>query len=171
MPRPTNKIDLLNASEANFKKLLSLVEGLSEAQQEAKFDFEDRDKCVRDVLAHLYEWHLLLINFIQKNLSGERASFLPHPYNWKTYPQMNVQIWRKHQDTPLCEAKALLTQTHEKAMALTANFSDEELFARGYFNFTGNLNLAAYVTGSTSSHYDWAIKKIRKHKRSLKTSL
>jgi len=119
------------------------------------------------VLAHLYEWHLLLINFIQKNLSGERASFLPHPYNWKTYPQMNAQIWRKHQDTPLCEAKALLAQTHEKETALTANFIDEELFARGYFNFTGNLNLSAYVTGSTSSHYDWAIKKIRKHKKSL----
>jgi len=68
MPRPTNKIDLLNASEANFKKLLSLVESMSEAQQEAKFDFENRDKCVRDVLAHLYEWHLLLINFIQKKL-------------------------------------------------------------------------------------------------------
>ena len=55
MPRPTNKIDLLSASETNFKKLLSLVESMNEAEQEAKFDFEDRDKCVRDVLAHLYE--------------------------------------------------------------------------------------------------------------------
>lgn len=81
MPRPTNKIDLLSASETNFKRLLSLVESMSEAEQEAKFDFEDRDKCVRDVLAHLYECHLLLINFIQKNLSDERASFLPQPYN------------------------------------------------------------------------------------------
>ena len=167
MPRPTNKIDLLSASETNFKKLLSLVESLSEAQQEAKFDFEDRDKCVRDVLVRLYEWHLLLINFIQKNLSGERSAFLPQPYNWKTYPQMNVQIWRKHQDTPLCEAKALLAQTHEKVMALTANFSDEGLFTRGHFDFTGKLNLASYVAGSTSSHYDWAIKKIKKHKKSL----
>ena len=84
---------------------------------------------------------------------------------------MNVQIWLKHQATPLCEAKTLLAQTHEKVMQLTANFSDEELFTRGYFNFTGNLNLAAYITSSTSSHYDWAIKKIKKHKRSLKTSL
>ena len=168
MPRPTNKIDLLNASGANFKKLLSLINSLSKEQQEAKFDFEDRDKCVRDVLAHLYEWHLLLINCIQKNLSGERTAFLPQPYNWKTYPQMNAQIWRKHQDTPLCEAKALLAQTHEEVMQLMANFNDEELFARGYFNFTGNLNLASYVVGSTSSHYDWAIKKIRKHKRGLK---
>ena len=56
-------------------------------------------------------------------------------------------------------------------MRLATNFSDEELFARGYFDFTGKLNLAAYITSSTSSHYDWAIKKIRKHKRSLKTSL
>ncbi len=116
------------------------------------------------MLAHLYEWHLLLINFIQKNLSGERASFLPQPYNWKTYPQMNVQIWRNHQDTPLCEAKTLLAQTNEKVMQLTANFSDEGLFTRRYFNFTSKPNLAAYVTGSTSSHYDWAIKKIKSTK-------
>ena len=159
MPRPPNKIDLLNASGANFKKLLSLVESMSEAQQEAKFDFEDRDKCVRDVLAHLYEWYLLLINFIQKNLNGERTAFLPQPYNWKTYSQMNVQIWRRHQDMPLCEAKALLAQTHEKVMQLTAYFSDEELFARGHFDFTGDLNLVSYITGSASSHYDWAIKR------------
>jgi len=33
MPRPTNKIDLLNASETNFKKLLSLVESMNEAEQ------------------------------------------------------------------------------------------------------------------------------------------
>ena len=137
---------------------------MNEAEQEAKFDFEDRDKCVRDVLAHLYEWHLLLINFIQKNLNGERTAFLPQPYNWKTYLQMNVRIWRRHQDTPLCEAKTLLAQTHEKVMQLTAYFSDEELFARGHFDFTGKPNLAAYVTGSTSSHYDWAIKKIKSTK-------
>ena len=134
-----------------------------------KFDLEDRDKCVRDVLAHLYEWHLLLINFIQKNLSGERTAFLPEPYNWKTYPQMNVQIWRQHQDTPLYKTKTLLAQTHEKVMTLTANFSDEELFTCGHFDFTGNLNLAFYVAGSTSSLYDWAIKKIKKHKNSLKS--
>ena len=154
MPRPTNKIDLLSASETNFKKLLSLVKSMNEAEQEAKFDFENRNKCVRDVLTHLYEWHLLLINFIQKNLSGKRVLFLPQPYNWKTYPQMNAQIWHNHQDTPLYEAKALLAQTHKKAMQLMANFSDKELFTRGYFNFTGNLNLAAYITSSTSSHYD-----------------
>lgn len=49
-------------------------------------------------------------------------------------------------------------------MQLTAYFSDEELFARGHFDFTGKPNLAAYVTGSTSSHYDWAIKKIKSTK-------
>jgi len=69
-----------------------------------------------------------------------------------------LQIWRRHQDTPLCEAKALLAQTHEKVMQLTAYFSDEELFARGHFDFMGDLNLVSYITSSASSHYDWAIK-------------
>lgn len=44
-------------------------------------------------------------------------------------------------------------------MQLTAYFSDEELFARGHFDFTGDLNLVSYITSSASSHYDWAIKK------------
>ena len=168
MPRPTTKADLIQAANDQFAKLWTLIGEMSDEEKSADIVPNERDKNVRDVLVHLYEWHCLLLNWIRSNTNGKPAPFLPASYNWKTYPQMNVQIWRKHQDTPLCEAKTLLAQTHEKAMALTANFSDEELFARGYFNFTGNLNLAAYVTGSTSSHYDWAIKKIRKHKRGLK---
>ena len=167
MPRPTTKSDLITLANENFTKLFTFVNSMSEEEQHRDFAFEDRDKNVRDVLIHLYEWHKLLLNFINSNKSGEFTPFLPAPYNWKTYPKMNVEIWRKHQNTPLKEAKILLTESHADVVNLIEKFSDEELFAKGVFAWTGNVTLGSYAVSATSSHYDWAMKKIRKHKRNL----
>lgn len=90
MARPTTKEQLIEVSEENFKKLFVLVHSMSEEEQEKIFLFEDRDRNVRDVLVHLYEWHQLLLNWANSNLSGNKTNFLPKPYNWKTYPQMNI---------------------------------------------------------------------------------
>ena len=167
MPRPTTKSDLITLANENFTKLFTFVNSMSEEEQHRDFAFEDRDKNVRDVLIHLYEWHKLLLNFINSNKSGKFTLFLPAPYNWKTYPKMNVEIWRKHQNTSLKEAKILLTESHADVVNLIEKFSDEELFAKGVFAWTGNVTLGSYAVSATSSHYDWAMKKIRKHKRNL----
>jgi len=50
-----------------------------------------RDKNLRDVLIHLYEWHQLILNWVYANQKGEEKPFLPEPYNWKTYGNMNVE--------------------------------------------------------------------------------
>ena len=44
--------------------------------------------------------------FTRKNLSGEQASFPPAPHDCKTCPQINIELWRKHQNTPLLDAHA-----------------------------------------------------------------
>ena len=44
--------------------------------------------------------------FTRKNLSGEQASFPPVPHDCKTCPQINIELWRKHQNTPLLDAHA-----------------------------------------------------------------
>jgi hypothetical protein len=104
MARPTTKQQLIEQSEENFKKLFALINSLTTEVQEISFQFEDRDKNIRDVLVHLHEWHQLLLNWVKSNLSGNKISFLPKPYNWKTYPQMNVEFWEKHQTTPYLQA-------------------------------------------------------------------
>jgi hypothetical protein len=93
--------------------------------------------------------------------------FLPEPYNWKTYPAMNVEFWRKHQNTPLADAKSMLRDSHNEVMALIETFSNDELFARKHFAWTGTSTLGAYCVSATASHYDWAIKKLKTH---MKTS-
>ena len=178
MARATTKADLMTSANEQFDKMWKLIETMSEEQQNATFAEEmatagkethwGRDKNLRDVLVHLYEWHHLLLDWVQANSNGEHKPFLPEPYNWRTYPTMNVEFWKKHQSTPLTEAKAKLKETHSNVMELIETFSNNELFAKGIFNWTGTSTLGSYFVSTTASHYDWAIKKIKAHIKTLK---
>lgn len=175
MARATTKADLVTSANEQFEKMWKLIDTMSDEQQNATFGKEmatagkeahrSRDKNLRDILVHLYEWHLLLLNWIKVNSSGEHKPFLPEPYNWKTYPTMNVEFWKKHQSTPLTEAKAKLKESHKDVVAQIETFSNEQLFVKGVFDWTGTSTLGAYCVSATASHYDWAIKKIKVHIR------
>jgi hypothetical protein len=72
MPRPGNKPDLIKAANEQFEKMWTMIDSMTEEEQLAPFTFEltksmkeahwTRDKNLRDVLVHLYEWHQLLLN-------------------------------------------------------------------------------------------------------------
>ena len=100
---------------------------------------------------------------------GKPAPFLPAPYNWKTYPQMNVAFWETHQSTSYTDAEAMLKKTHKEVMALIETFSNEELFSKGAFDWTGTTTLGSYCVSATSSHYDWAFKDIKKALKKYRT--
>ena len=173
MARATTKTDLVIAANEQFDKLWKLIDSMSDEQQTAIFSDEmakagkeahwSRDKNLRDVLVHLYEWHQLLSNWIKSNCKGEAKPFLPEPYNWKTYPAMNVEFWKKHQNTSLINAKKMLRESHKEVLALIETFSNDELFAKKYVTWTGTSTLGAYCVSVTASHYDWAIKKLKLH--------
>ena len=162
MPRPTTKADLIQAANDQFAKLWSLIDEMSDEEKSADIVPNERDKNVRDVLVHLYEWHCLLLNWIRSNTNRNPAPFLPAPYNWKTYPQMNVVFWEKHQNTSYTDAETMLKKTHKEVMALIETFSNEDLFSKGAFDWTGTTTLGSYCVSATSSHYDWAFKDIKK---------
>lgn len=179
MARPTTKPELIEAANAQFNKMWALIDAMSEEERAAPFHFGSnfngkeahwkRDKNLRDVLVHLYEWHQLLLNWVSANQNGKAEPFLPQPYNWKTYGQMNVEFWEKHQNTPYPKAVEMLMESHAKAMALIDTFSSEELFTKKYFPWTGSSSLGSYCVSATASHYDWAIKKIKQHTKSFQT--
>lgn len=173
MGRPTTKQDLIQTAGEQYDKLWKLIDSMTEAERNAEFQFGEellqkeahwaRDKNLRDVLVHLYEWHQLLLNWVESNRGGEPRPFLPEPYNWKSYGAMNVGFWEKHQATPYDEAKALLLDSHGKVMDMIRGLSNEELFERKHFNWTGTTTVGAYCISATSSHYDWAMKKLKAH--------
>ncbi len=175
MSRPTTKSDLMSAAATNYKKLNDIISGLTEEELSTPFDFSAdekkkeahwrRDKNLRDVLIHLYEWHQLLLNWVHSNLAGTETTFIPAPYNWKTYGKMNVFFWQKHQNTSLEDAKEMLDKSHSDIMNLAETFSNDELFSKGVYKWAGNSALGSYFVSNTSSHYDWAMKKLKAHKK------
>ena len=178
MPRPATKADLITAANEQFEKMQKLIASMSDKEQNAAFDFGDlsnkeeahwsRDKNLRDVLIHLYEWHQLLLNWVSANQKGEARPFLPEPYNWKTYSQMNVGFWEKHQATSYDDSKSMIKKSHADVIAIIEKFSDDELFTKGSLSWTGGSTLGSYCVSATSSHCDWAMKKIKLHIKTLK---
>ena len=181
MARPATKQDLILRGNEQFKKLWSLIDSMTLGEQTAVFHFSDdigkeahwkRDKNIRDVLIHLYEWHELLLNWVDANQTGKKQPFLPEPYNWKTYGDMNVEFWKKHQSTSYDKSKEIVKDSHDKVIKLIENFSDDELFSKNYFSWTGGSTLGQYCVSVTSSHYEWAMKKIKAYiKNLLKTGV
>ncbi|EFW37833.1 hypothetical protein HMPREF9554_01688 [Treponema phagedenis F0421] len=171
MARAQSKTDLLKDSESNFSILMEIIKNMNEKELNAEFNLDvsvnkkeahwQRDKNIRDVLIQLYEWQELLLHWIHSNMTGEEKPFLPEPYNWKTYGEMNISFWKKHQQTSCNDAIKLLEQSHKKVMTEIEKFSNEELFQKGKFKWTGTTTLGSYCVSSASSHYDWAIKKIK----------
>lgn len=176
MARPKTKEELLNAAQGQYIKLLDLIVTLSLAEQTGIFSFNienkkeahwKRDRNIRDVLIHLYEWHQLLLNWVDTNKNGIEKPFLPEGYNWKTYGDMNVEFWQKHQDTAYTNALEMLSDSHYKVIKLIESFADEELFSKNAFKWVGGSTLGSYCVSATSSHYDWAIKKVKEYKKSI----
>lgn len=175
MARATNKLDLIQAAQNNYNHLLKEIDSFSAYEVAVEFDFSaypklmqahwSRDKNIRDVLIHLFEWHQLLLKWIKSNVAGDFKPFLPEPYNWGNYGGMNMQFLFNHQSTSLKESLLMLEKSHNAVLVLIDKFSDEQLFVKKYFVWTGSTNLASYCISATASHYDWAIKKLKKHKR------
>ena len=178
MPRPKTKEELMLASKENYEKLNCFISQLSEDELQTPFDFSrdpkkkeahwKRDNNLRDVLIHLYEWHQLLLDWVHSNQEGHERPFLPEIYNWKNYGEMNVVFWKKHQKTSLEEATRLLEQSHREVLELIEVFSNDELFTKGVYKWTGGTSLGSYFISSTSSHYDWALKKLKTHRKNCK---
>ncbi|EJD6083308.1 ClbS/DfsB family four-helix bundle protein [Providencia rettgeri] len=168
MSRPLTKDALLELAEKKYNELMSVIDSLSLEEQKGIFPFEERDRQIRDCLAHLHEWHKLFIKWANSNMDGDFIPFLPRPYTWGNYPEMNIEFWEKHQSTSLDSAKNLLAITHGQCLELINQLSNEELFTKRYFNWTGTTNLVNYAVSATSSHYKWALKIIKKYKKALK---
>jgi hypothetical protein len=178
MPRATTKADLIKAANEQIDKMYKLIETMTQQQQIATFNFDEeslgkeahwiRDKNIRDVLIHLYEWHQLLLDWVASNTQGEEKPFLPSPYNWKTYGEMNIGFWEKHQSTSYDKAKEMVKDSHKKVVSLIEKFTDKELFEKKHFKWTGTSSLGQYCISTTASHYDWAMNKIKKHIKTCK---
>ena len=62
----------------------------------------------------------------------------------------------------------MLASSHRAVLDLAATLTNEELFSKGVYKWTGGTTLGSYFVSATSSHYDWAMKKLKAHQKNCK---
>jgi len=177
MVRPKTKEALIEQAYQQFNQMFDMLEDLSSEDKVAAFSFDKpksdqaahwtRDKNIRDVYIHLHEWHQLLINWLVTNLNNQSSTFLPTPYNWKTYGDMNMMFWEKHQITSYDHAEQMVKDSHREIMSIIINLDEKELFEKGYYDWSGKTSIGSYCVSATCSHYEWAKNKIKRHRKQV----
>lgn len=160
MARPTTKEELLHLSQANYKKLNDLIESISDPNKE--FPEGTMNRNIRDVLAHLHHWHLMMLNWYEVGMKGEKPEMPAKGYSWKDTPELNKEIWKKYQKVDFNETKSLFKDSYQDIQKIIEKHTNEELFEKKKYKWTGTTSLGSYLISATSSHYDWAIKLINK---------
>lgn len=165
MARPKNKSDLISLGQENYKRLNELVDSYSAKEQESDFPPGTLNRNIRDVLAHLHHWHLMFLGWYEAGMKGEKPEMPAKGYSWKTTPDLNLEIRKRYTGTPLYEVRKTLETSFHDVQNIIASHSNEELFTKKRYKWTGSTSLGAYLVSATSSHYDWAIKLIKRVKR------
>jgi hypothetical protein len=162
MPRPKSKSELLELSQSNYKKLLELVNAYSKEEVNRTFPEGTMNRNVRDVLAHLHHWHIMLQEWYNVGMQGRKPDMPAKGYKWNELPDLNKKIREIYQDVSLDEVKVILQKSYLDIQIMIHEHTDEELFEKKQYKWTGSTSLSAYLISNSSSHYAWAIKLIKR---------
>lgn len=165
MARPTNKTELLDLSKKNFESLIEFIENLSQVEQKKEFPKGTMNRNIRDVLMHLHHWHFMMLDWYAIGMKGNTPEMPAPGYSWKTTPELNKWIWEKYKSTSVKDAKDNFKASYSQIRKLIEKHTDEELFEKKKYKWTGTTSLGAYFVSATSSHYEWALKLIKKAKK------
>ncbi len=168
MARPKNKEELIFLSQKNFQKLFDFIDSLSEEQQLSEFTSNTLNRNISDVLFHVHEWHLMFLNWYSVGMKGQKPHMPLKGYTWKTVPDLNKKIWKQNREKKLNEGKTAIKKSYNSLQDLIKKHSNDELFEKKKYHWTGSTSLGAYLISATSSHYHWALTLVKKSVRNIK---
>ncbi|WP_214466817.1 ClbS/DfsB family four-helix bundle protein [Microbacterium flavescens] len=148
--------ELIARNDAEFSELLALIVGLPEGRLTEEFAGDGRDRNVRDVIAHLHAWHILLERWYSDGTAGGSPAIPAEGYTWRELAALNEELRLQWQQTGLSELLALLRASHESLQAMVALHTDAELAAADAYAWTQGSPLGEFAWECGGNHYAWA---------------
>jgi len=161
MARPLNKEQLITFTEAEFARLLLLIALLSDTQRDTEFVFDNRT--ARDIVAHVYAWQLLELDWYTEGMKGNKPQIPAPGYTFKDSPALNEKLFQEYKDITWADLLKAFTKSHNQLLAIVKKHTEDELFTKKKYSWTGSSNMAVYLRSALWSHYIWAIDLIRKY--------
>jgi hypothetical protein len=165
MAVPTTKIELIQQSQENYRKLNELIDSFPNEEQISEFPKGTMNRNIRDVIAHLHHWHLMFIDWYRVGMKGLKPDMPAKGFSWKDTKELNKKIWRDYQHHELENIRMNLNDSYLELQKIIDKHTDKEMFEKRRYNWTGSSSLSTYIRANTSSHYNWAYKLIKKAKR------
>jgi hypothetical protein len=165
MPKPKTKEELLQAIEVERTKLNKAFEELTKADMLQPGACEDWS--VKDILAHLVDWEKRGLGWYRAGLRGEVPKLPDENYNWRQTPALNHAIYLTYKDLGLDQILEMYEGSFKETMAAVDVMTEEELFTKEVYAWTGTHTLGTFVNANTAAHYRWASKLIRTFARRL----
>ena len=105
----------------------------------------------------------MFLSWYKVGMTGNKPTMPAEGYTWKTTPELNSAINHKYQNTNVIDSIQKVKKSHCTVLQIIQKHTDEELFEKKKYHWTGSTSLGAYLVSATSSHYDWALKFLKKH--------
>jgi len=160
MPRPTNKKQLLTAMQSEHEALEKALETLTPEAMTATSRVTKWS--IKDVLAHLSAWEDMCLGWYTAGLQGKTPALPAEGFNWAQIPALNKQIMEKHRDRSLEEILKQFRATYRRMLKTVGGIGEADMFTPGRYAWTNKNAMATYFISSSSSHYNWARKEVRK---------
>ena len=157
----TSKEDLLKGIEDEHRTFVELAGSIPRTRYKEEGVWGD---CwtIHDLFAHLTEWEQMFLRWYREGLRGGEPA-LPAPgFKWNQTPELNQQIFEKHQNRELDDVLAEFKKSFKQIHGVIQKLSDKDLFTPGKYAWTKKNTMGTYMVSATSSHYHWAWKEIRK---------
>lgn len=152
-----DKLTLINESNFYYDEILKMIKQISRADRERLVNVDSRDKSIRDVLAHLHEWHAMLERWYLEGMSGDQP-LMPAPgYSWRELDSLNQHILKCYQRVDSLTVEKKFKASHTRLIELAEHHSGEELLTKRYYKWTNSSTLLTLFTANLAEHYMWAL--------------
>jgi len=147
---PPTKTDLLTTIRTERDSLVSLLEGLTEAQMtEAGVE---ASWSIKDILAHMAAWERLAYDRIHAAKTGAPLSY-PLIKGDADVDAFNAAVYQKNKDLPLQSVTAEFETAHDQFLAQIESLEDDFLSSPLPFDWAGKLTAQVVVSANTHWHY------------------
>jgi hypothetical protein len=117
---------------------------------------------VRDLVAHLSEWHRLFLGWFEAGQRGLVPAIPAAGFTNREIPRLNREIQHRYSASDPGEMRRRLDASHREMLALAAGLTQQQILQPGHFAWTKKNALVTYFGPNAASHYRFAIKALRR---------
>ena len=166
MPAATNKTELIEVTQREYRKLEKLITGIEAAEALAK---DSDDVSIKDVITHREHWITRFFAWYEDGAAGREVFFPAKGYKWNQLKAYNAALREQHRDITWPQACAALGDAHERLLRFLKESSDALLYGGPMAGANNDWSTGRWAEASGASHYRSAAKYLRARLKALRT--